>query len=139
MTETWFSSCNESVCQLSSVQEGLLAEICNRHHYHAGPPEPVSLQPTLLLASVSPPLFCRNFSCSVSASWHNRKPLSKRSKKLSAVISRPGRGTHKEKGESSNKYGNKNARFIHYIQRKEMRKKKKSHSQLKLNPLTENT
>lgn len=34
------------------------------------------------------PLLCLNFSCSVSASWHNRKPLSKRSMKLSAVISR---------------------------------------------------
>lgn len=38
------------------------------------------------------PLFCLNLSCSVSASWHNRKPLSKRSMKVSEVISRPDRG-----------------------------------------------
>lgn len=51
---------------------------------------------TLLLASVGPPLLCLNFSCSVSASWHSRKPLSRRSMKLSAVISRPARRTHQE-------------------------------------------
>lgn len=52
----------------------------------------------------SSPSFCLNFFCSVSASWHNRKPLSKQSMKLSAVISRPDQGTHKESKELSNKF-----------------------------------
>lgn len=52
---------------------------------------------TLLLSCTArPPLFCLNLSCSVSASWHNRKPLSKRSMKVSAVISSPEHGTHKD-------------------------------------------
>lgn len=36
---------------------------------------------------LTPESFCLNFSCRVSASWHNRKPLSNLSMKLSAVIS----------------------------------------------------
>lgn len=49
------------------------------------------------------PLFCLNVSCSVSASWHSRKPLSKRSMKVSEVISTPDQGTHKETQKRNNK------------------------------------